>query len=219
MEIFNKYKSVIASNQYLKSFVLSIIMLAASLFINYFAGSYATERASNPVTDLILNNIPVFDIDGIFIYGAVAMVAFIAFVTLPEPRQIPFVAKNIALFVFIRSFFISFTHLGLIPDQIAPPAHNILGWFTFGGDLFFSGHTGLPFLMALIFWNNNKILRYIFIALSIFFAVVVLLGHFHYSIDVFSAFFITYSIYKIAETIFKKDHRMFLSGVSMPTTS
>ena len=86
---------------------------------------------------------------------------------------------------------------------------NFLNKFTFGGDLFFSGHTGLPFLMALIFWNN-KYLRYSFFALSFIFAATVLLGHLHYSIDVLAAFFITYTIFHIAIFIFKKDYLEFL---------
>jgi hypothetical protein len=51
--------------------------------------------------------------------------------------------------------------------------------FSFGGDLFFSGHTGLPFLMALLFWENLR-LRVLFIASSVFFGIIVLMGHILY---------------------------------------
>jgi hypothetical protein len=77
-----------------------------------------------------------------------------------------------------------------------------------GDDLFFSGHTGFPYLMALIFWNT-KPLRWLFLAASIFFGGAVLLGHLHYSIDVFSAFFITYGIFNIAIRLFKNDFNFF----------
>jgi hypothetical protein len=43
------------------------------------------------------------------------------------------------------------------------------------------------------------------------FGVVVLLGHLHYSIDVLSAFFISYGIYRIAEIIFHKDKMLWNS--------
>ena len=46
---------------------------------------------------------------------------------------------------------------------------------------------------------------------AFFFGVVVLLGHLHYTIDVASAFFITYSIYHIAEWAFGKSKKMFES--------
>ena len=45
-------------------------------------------------------------------------------------------------------------------------------------------------------------LRYLFLAWSVFFGIVVLLGHLHYTIDVLSAFFITYGIVDIAKWLF-----------------
>jgi membrane-associated phospholipid phosphatase len=59
-------------------------------------------------------------------------------------------------------------------------------------------------LMAFIFWDS-KPLRYIFIGWSVLFALTVLLGHLHYSIDVASAVFITYTIFHLSQIIFKKD--------------
>jgi hypothetical protein len=58
----------------------------------------------------------------------------------------------------------------------------------YGGDLFFSGHTGLPFLAALAFWHIPT-LRIFYLASTWYFGTVVLLGHYHYSIDVLAALF------------------------------
>ena len=63
-------------------------------------------------------------------------------------------------------------------------------------------------ILALIFWDH-KVLRIIFITTSVFFGIIVLMGHLHYSIDVLSAFFITYAIHHIAEVIFKRDKEYF----------
>jgi len=176
-----------------------------SLLINYFAGTYATAHISNPVNDLILDNIPTYDVDGIFVYGILLFFIFVGILIIHQPRRAPFILKSLSLFIIIRSFFIILTHIAPSLHQTPLDVQNrIVNAFTFTGDLFFSGHTGLPFLMALIFWKD-KILRTTFLIISVFFGFIVLAGHMHYSIDVFSAFFITYGIFQISSQLFKKD--------------
>ncbi len=210
--IIAKHKFHWSQRSFLVSALLAFLLLAGSLAINYAAGNYATKIASNGVTDIILDNIPVIDVDGIYVYGALLFGLFMAVVLILEPKQIPFIIKSAALFYFIRAIFISLTHLGPIFQQ-APLVSNILSRnLIFGADYFFSGHTGLPFLMALMFWNN-KYLRGIFLATSFIFGASALLGHFHYSIDVFAAFFITYGIFHIARWLFVKDYRLFLNSL------
>ncbi len=205
--IIKGYKLHFKNRGFVISVVFAMAMLVVSLFVNFYAGMYATNRASNAVSDIILSNIRTFDVDGLFVYGGFSLFIFIVILCLVNPKKIPFTVKSISLFIVIRSIFISLTHLGPFPTQALVPAENIISYVSFTGDLFFSGHTGLPFLMALIYWDN-KFIRYLFFALSLFFGVVVLLGHLHYSIDVLSAFFITYTIYHISETIFKKDYKI-----------
>lgn len=194
---------------FLKTFFVSVIFLFGSLVLNFYAGLYATEAASNPVSDIVLSNTKAIDLDGTFIYGTLLFWFFIIILCIKVPRQAPFVLKSIALFIVIRSLFISLTHIGPFPDhQISWLSSNIINKFSFGGDLFFSGHTGIPFLMALIFWKHTY-LRPIFIVASLFFAAVVLLAHLHYSIDVLSAYFITYTIFHISMKLYPDDQKMF----------
>lgn len=201
------YKHYFRDKIYVSSLILAWVFLFASLVINYYAGTYATAVASNPVTDIILNNIPVFDVDGVFVWGAIVFVGCIFLVGLSHPHRIPFTLKTISLFVIIRSIFISLTHIAPFPTQIPLDPLHFTSNFIFGADLFFSGHTGLPFLIALIFWDNKK-LRVSFIILSVLLGGVSLMGHLHYSIDIFAAYFITYGIYGIAAQIFEKDKEM-----------
>ena len=208
-----KWVTILHDKDFIISFIVAFLFLAVSLIVNFYAGNYATEKASSPVTDIILSNVPEFDVNTIFIWGPVVMFVFVTLISLYNPKRIPFVLKSIALFTVVRAVFISLTHLGPFPTQaVILNASNFVNKFTFGGDLFFSGHTGLPFLLALIFWRE-KSLRYIFLFLSAMFGVVVLLGHLHYSIDVLSAFFITYAIYHMSMFFFKKDYTVFHSNV------
>jgi hypothetical protein len=213
-DIFWRYHACFSRRAFRASIVFSILLFGISIFTNFYASVYAAESASNSVTDIILSNIPVFDISGIFVYGALLLIAFILLLCLWQPKRIPFMLYSLALFYLTRAIFISLTHIGPYPNHTPINFTSDIGnWsskFFFDGGLFFSAHTGAPFLMALLFWNT-KPLRYLFLFWSVFFGVIVLLGHVHYSIDVASAFFITYGIYHIACWLFPKDHALFLS--------
>ena len=209
--IIDRWRPYLDNREYIVSVGLSFLFLAGSAFINFFASIYATDRISNPVADIVLSNIPVYDVDGIFIYGPLVLIAVIVWLCLSQPKYLPFICKSLALFIVIRSGFVSLTHIAPFPTRIGISPSNIVSFFTSGNDLFFSGHTGIPFLMALIFWRD-PFWRYFFIILSVFFGIIVLMGHLHYSIDVASAFFITYSVFHIAARIFSRDLRVFYEG-------
>lgn len=204
----DSYKLFFSSKQLLLSSLAAILLLVGSLFANFFAGSYANEQWVNPVTDIVLSNTRAYDVDGLFIGWILAFFLFVLIWCLKYPLQMPYILKSIALFIIIRSAFVTLTHLGPYPDSILIINTGILGKINFWADLFFSGHTGMPFLMALIFWKK-KYMRYAFIFLAIAFGCIVLLGHLHYSIDVLAAFFITYTIHHIAEILRKKDKLHF----------
>ena len=186
----------------------SLVFLAFALWVNYQAADYAMERASNPVSDLILSNTRVYDVDLIFVFGAIAFWVAVGLFLMWDMRLVPFTIKSISIFIIIRAFFISLTHIAPFPERLPPSENFILNKLTFGSDLFFSGHTGLPFLLALIFWEN-KVLRHVFIAGSVTFGLSAVLGHYHYSIDVLAAYFITYSIFHLCEKWFAPDRQIF----------
>ena len=192
------------------SSILSVWAFAASLVVGYYSIAFATARVSNPVTDLVLSNIPVIDVDSIYVYGLFFLIAFITLLCLSHPKRMPFILYSLALFIIVRSVFVDLTHLAPYPIPVQTDFGTTMSKIFFGGDLFFSGHTGVPFLMALICWKE-KGLRNIFLLLSVFFGAVVLLGHLHYSIDVLAAFFITYTVFHICEWLFPRERALFLS--------
>lgn len=192
----------------LGSLVSLAIFLVAIFLVQPIAIDFANDTATSPVGDVILSNTPVYDVGVFFVYGMFLLVAFITALCLWKPTRTPFVLHSLTLFVLIRSVFVSLTHVGAFSTQAASDFGPAITRMFFGADHFFSGHTGAPFLMALIFWETPS-LRYIFLAWSVFFGAVVLLGHLHYTIDVLAAFFITFGIYHIARWLLPGDWALF----------
>lgn len=211
-KVIAKHKSYWSQKSFLYSALVSFMLFAISLVINYFAGIYVNKVASNVVADVVLSNLPVINTNGIFIEGFLIFVALLVSLMIHEPKRIPFILKSIAFFIVIRSAFITLTHIGPFPGRSLAEEPMAIKVFTSGADLFFSAHTGLTFLLALIFWEQYY-LRSIFLIFSIIAGVSVLLSHMHYSIDVAAAFFITHSIFMIAKRLFKEDHDLFHKGL------
>ncbi len=190
---------------------VSTLLLCASLFLIYFARIYTSDYLDNVVPDLLLDNLPVVNVSYIFFQGAFAFILVLVGILIWEPKYAPFTLESSALFFFTRSFFMIMTHLSAPSTEyysfIEREHHvnQVLFTISSGNDLFFSGHAGYPFLLALVFWNIRPA-RYFFLACSLVGGAAVIFGHLHYSIDVFSAFFIAFGIFEISKKFFKKEH-------------
>ena len=193
--------------RYYSSLLEGALIFCGSIFITHLASKYANIKASNYVEDIILSNTQVYNFEFIFVQGAIMLVLFVIALCIRFRKTAPFLLKAVSFFIIVRAMFVSLTHIGPYPLHLEIES-NLLNFITTGNDLFFSGHTGLPFLIALIFWEL-KYLRWLFLLASVTFGVIVLLAHLHYSIDVFAAFFITYSIYHIAIKLFHRDYEFF----------
>src|SRR3989344_5190392 len=135
-ELLRRYRHYGAQQEFRVSVLLSVLTLAASLITVFYAIGYATESASNSVTDIVLSNTPVFDVYQFFVYGTAFFVLSGAALIAAHPKRIPFALHTIALFYFARAAFISLTHLGPFPLDTANNFDfgTILSRFFFGGD-------------------------------------------------------------------------------------
>lgn len=193
--------------------LLSVLFLVISIVVTYFASSYTDSYTGNVVPDLLLDHLPVVSVSIIFFQGAVAVILALLCFLLLEPKYIPFTFESSALFFLIRSIFMVMTHLSAPSVEyysyITHEHHvrDTLFTISSGNDLFFSGHAGYPLLLAFIFWQKPMI-RYFFITCSFIGSVAVILGHLHYSIDVFSAYFIAFGVYELSKKFFTREHRL-----------
>lgn len=214
---FTKHKIHWGERRFVLSFIGGVIFFGVALMINSYANHYATLTGKTPVPDIILSNIRVFDVDPAVVYGPLLILILVTSILLSRPNAIPFTIKTIALFIIIRAFFISFTHIGQFEPQLAvsaDPFLRFLGGEGTGG-LFFSGHTGMPLILGLIFWNDKR-LRYLFLSLSVILGSVMLMAHLHYTIDVAGAFFITPTIFNLSKKLFKQDYLFLTQGLNFP---
>lgn len=207
-----RQRRYLSDARFLRACAISLAILTVGVILNFYSGTYATEIAGSFVPDIFLSNTPALNVDGFFVIGTFAIGVFTVALVLTRLRWLPFTAAALGVFYILRALFVSLTHIGPFPDRVALDWGTIVTKFIGGNDLFFSGHTGAPFLLALIFWRI-PVLRNIFLAWSVFFAVIVLLGHLHYSIDVLAAYFITYTIFHIGELFFKKYRTIFHEGI------
>lgn len=201
--------------EWLRSFINALVLLGAAFVCEHFATAYELEYLERPtstyVGDLLLDNLPVINLNFIIIeFALLAIVVAAVIMVIFYPRYILFSLKALAIFIAVRALFTSLTHIGIYPGQIMPDVgffEGVYSYFNFQTGFFFSGHTGMPFLMALIFWKR-PLERNMLILLSFIFAVAVLLAHIHYSIDVLAAPFMAYGIFKISLYLFKRDYEL-----------
>jgi hypothetical protein len=176
--------------------LLSLLIVAAATFLDYYSGVYvSTKTKVVPVPDLILDHVGPVDISPVYVYGYLTL-CFTLFLYpfVLHIRTLHVVVSQFSLLVMLRAIFVMLTHLQTPLDGIKADFPLIFKEISFQNDMFFSGHTAIPFLGFLLFKGP---IRYFFLCGSIFMGTTVLLMHLHYSIDVFSAFFITYCSYKV----------------------
>ena len=65
-ELSSEYKKLFSQGKFVWSVVFGFALLFISFIVNFYAGTFATEHASHSVTDVILDNIPVFNVGVIF---------------------------------------------------------------------------------------------------------------------------------------------------------
>ena len=176
---------------------------------------HATAHMGASVPDIFIWGVSSQNMVTYYVACALVFLAVLILVLIWKPRTAPFIFYALGVFYIVRSGFMILNTPGL-PQGIVgmETATPFIKSCLFGGDLFFSGHAGAPFLAALLFWDYNKMLRTLFLAISVGSAIVVLVGHYHYSVDVAGAYFITYTIYKISLYLFPKAYEHFKQGTA-----
>ncbi len=171
--------------------LLGGFLLVVLGFVANNAVSTYVDRVQGPaVHDLILDHIPMLDLTFLFFWVVLVFWVSMLVYHLFYPRELSFVLWSLGVFIFVRMVFISLTHLGPPENVLTIPEE--LKYYSFTADLFFSGHVGAPFLLALTV--KQKWIKRIAFVYAVSMVFIVLLSHGHYSIDIFASMFIAHSI-------------------------
>jgi hypothetical protein len=212
---FKQWKKLLSDSGYRTSLFFGLLCVLFSYWFYQSVINYVDGMKNLPALgDFFHDLLPVADLRFLYIYGLIlAVFTLIIYIIIWRPHLVPFFLKVFAFVYITRSFFIMLTHLGP-PDGFFLP--TMVGDFRglpvipdllHSNDLFFSGHVAYPFLGALLLRKENRVLFYLFLAMSVLMGVTVLVMRVHYSIDVFSAYFIVYGVYAITDHFFgKKDY-------------
>ncbi len=191
---------------FLISCAFAVAVFIMTLYGYGVGGQYVDALVAPSASDLVLRNIPRWDVMWILSYGWFGLHLFaLTTLFLYMPRRVPYVFATVSLFVVIRTIFLVLTPLGPPQQNLDMTTLNPLfsagkGVLTFNNENFFSGHTGLPYLFFLI--HRVPWIKGVFLFFSIVMGACVLLARNHYAIDVLGAYFMTYSIYRLSRWMF-----------------
>jgi hypothetical protein len=199
------------TKEHRRSLFVGLILFSLAVVFQFYASAYVSRVSSNSVADLLLNFLPIVNLNWLIVEGALGAIIFTFLLVLAKPQYLLFSLKAVAIFIATRAVFIACTHIGIYPGQVNPDNTGFFDGIYTGLGLqagfFFSGHTGLPLLMCLIFWDE-KIWRYIYMIMATIFGIAVLFAHVHYTIDVLAAPYMTYAIFKMSQYFWPEDYEL-----------
>ncbi|MBD3330076.1 hypothetical protein GF354_00940 [Candidatus Peregrinibacteria bacterium] len=202
---WHHWKILLKDKAYRISLLIGALVLSVSYFVTLTVSSYNDTSSYLSVGDAILDKLPTYNLEFLFIWGISFIVLWgMLYIVFYKPEILPFTLKTLGVLFLVRSGFIVLTHVGppagFYYDNLVSVDYNPLNSLVFRNDLFFSGHTSLPFMLFLLLKDTK--FKWFMLASSLLMGATVLLMHVHYSIDVFAAFFITYGIYALSNKIF-----------------
>lgn len=173
---------------------LAVMLTALATFLQW-----VEKRAGVVVPDPVLALFPPSDLTW-FIFGLIYGALLTALVFLArQPERLLLACQSYSLLAVFR--IVAMYLLPLDPPAVTIPLQDpFVQLFGSGNvlmkDLFFSGHTSILFLLSLT--AGTKTLKMVYLLCTIAVAVLIVIHHSHYTVDVYVAPFVAYTSYRIA---------------------
>lgn len=186
-----------------------VLAFAASAAFFSVLGRWHDAKPLPAGVDPVLGLLPRWKSDWLVSWGWIAPQPLLYWAWLKdEPRRVPWQLYMISFWLALRSVFVALNPVGppagMVPIYEGRSLLELLrGRFIFDSELFFSGHTGMPFLYALLSRPGSRT-RSLCLLWSAAMGAGVLLTRNHFVIDVLGAYFMTHSIWALGRRLLKR---------------
>lgn len=181
-----------------KFFYIGAVVLIIGIELNFYSQEYLLNYMPNGKTlpvlsDLILDNIPLWDIDYLYdIFSIFSLIVLIIFVIHKRKyNSIPYFLLLSGIFQIVRGFFIVLTPFGN-PMGFDGTDGPFSGFTDIELGVYPSGHVGTAYLYFLLV--KAKPYRYILLFSVLVIIIALFLSRGHYTIDILSGIFFAYAI-------------------------
>lgn len=194
------WHELFVNKQLMTRFILSFILLIVLLIAYGKVLLFIEQRDTYILVDPILSQFNPIDFTWhIFaiMYGSMIL-AFITIIS--KPYNLLIAIQVYSLVSILRMISMYLLPIDA-PQNIIPLVDPIVSYF--GAieintkDLFFSGHTST--MLCFVFVTHNRWHKRLFILLAIMVAMLLILQHVHYVVDIFAALFFTYGAYSFVK--------------------
>ncbi|WP_419802947.1 phosphatase PAP2-related protein [Mucilaginibacter sp.] len=197
-----KWTEELKLSAFRKRLFTALFTLLLVVLINPFFFAHIQQRNGIELNDWLLNFIPEYDVSVPVFCILWSVVILALWRAVQEPRFLIIFGWTYLLLAVSRIISISLVPLNLPKGLINlhDPIINIFyGNHLITKDLFYSGHTATMFLVFLCLKNKYDKAFALFATVAI--AILLLVQHAHYTIDVVAAPFFTYLLYVLSKKI------------------
>ena len=193
-------------NSWAARLLLSLALLGVAYLLLFFICRYRTLQPFPAGLDLAVRELPRLDWTWVLSQGFVIfLTGFFAYWLRRDRRRLAYLVTATALLMLVRDAFVLLTPVGpltgLIPLYKGTVVTGIRNRLEFDGELFFSGHAGVPFLYFLL-CRRDRAISSVCLGVSLMNGLGVLLTRNHYTIDVLGAYVIVPTIVQLHRRLF-----------------
>jgi len=181
-----------------KHFYIGLFILYFGIQVNLFSQEYLHNfikygNVLPSLSDLILNNLPYWDIDYLYdIFSVIALVIFVIYVIHScEYQRVPYFLTLCGIFMFVRGVFVVLTPFGQ-PPEFDGTEGLFKGFSKFELGVYPSGHTGISYMYFLL--ARDTLYKLLILGCLVITILSLFFSRGHYSIDVLSGLFFAYAI-------------------------